>query len=142
LCSEAKRKEIVVQLTKENPRQRFVWQTNFKFISGRLEVFRLIGLLAFTGGYQAMNNQPIQSQLEKLHAELQGAESPDKNERELLERLALDIRNILEKGSDSTQQYIGLGERLKDAIAELEASHPRATLSMRQVIDQLAFLGI
>ncbi len=89
-----------------------------------------------------MNNQPIQSQLEKLHAELQETVSPDKSERELLERLALDIRNILEKGSDSPQQYIGLGERLKDAIAELEASHPRATLSMRQVIDQLAFLGI
>jgi hypothetical protein len=89
-----------------------------------------------------MNNQPIQSQLEKLHAELQRTQSPDKNERELLERLALDIQNILEKGSDSPQHYIGLGERLKDAIAELEASHPRATLSMRQVIDQLAFLGI
>ena len=89
-----------------------------------------------------MNNQPIQSQLEKLHAELQGAESPNENERELLERLAIDIRTILEKGSDSPQQYVGLGERLKDAIAELEASHPRATLSMRQVIDQLAFLGI
>src|SRR6267142_2797960 len=100
MCREAKRQEIVVQLTKGNSRHGFVSQTNFKFISGGREVFRPIGLFAFTGGYQAMNNQPIQSQLEKLHAELQGTESPDKNERELLERLALDIQNILEKGSD------------------------------------------
>jgi len=31
---------------------------------------------------------------------------------------------------------------LKDAVAQLEAFHPEATLLMRQVIDQLAYMGI
>lgn len=40
------------------------------------------------------------------------------------------------------EHYSGLGERLKEAVAHIEASHPELTLRMRQVIDQLAYMGI
>ncbi len=89
-----------------------------------------------------MQNQPLQFQLEKLHAELQKIDVPDAKERELLRTLEQDIKTILEHDRVPPEQYSGLGERLKDAIAKLEASHPKTTLSMRQVIDQLSFLGI
>jgi hypothetical protein len=38
--------------------------------------------------------------------------------------------------------YDGLGGRLREAVAQLEASHPEATLLMRQVIDSLSYMGI
>jgi hypothetical protein len=60
----------------------------------------------------------------------------------MLEHLAGDIRELLEREENQEEHYTGLGERLKEAVARLEASHPRATLAMRQVIDQLAYLGI
>lgn len=89
-----------------------------------------------------MDRQELHGKLKDLHTELQRVESLDHNERETLESLARDIQEILEKGQDETNNYDGLGDRLKDAVAQLEASHPRATMSMREVIDQIAYLGI
>lgn len=90
----------------------------------------------------AMDKQELHDKLKDLHTELQRVNSLDENERKTLERLARDIQEILDKGHDSTHSYGGLGERLKDAVAQLEASHPQATMSMREVIDQIAFMGI
>ena len=89
-----------------------------------------------------MDKQKLHRELEQLHAELRQLESPDSNDREMLEKLAGDIRNILEQEETETHNYRSLSERLREAIAQLEASHPKATLMMRQVIDQLAFMGI
>ena len=94
------------------------------------------------GGYQRMDKQELHRKLEQLHAELQQVESPDSNDREVLQKLAGDIRKILEQKETETHNYRSLSERLREAIAQLEASHPKATLMMRQVIDQLAFMGI
>lgn len=89
-----------------------------------------------------MDKQKLREQLELLHAELAQVKSLDSAEAEMLRHLASDIRELLEREEDQTQHYNGLDDRLKDAVARLEASHPRATEAMRQVIDQLAFLGI
>lgn len=89
-----------------------------------------------------MDQQPLREQLEKLDAELGRAESLDDNEREVLRRLSTDIKELLGREGDNPQKFEGLGERLRDAVAQLEASHPTATLLMRQVIDQLSFMGI
>jgi hypothetical protein len=89
-----------------------------------------------------MDKQQIREQLEQLHAELQEVGSVDSQERELLQSLASDIRDILERAEDQAQTYGGLGTQLKGAVAQLEASHPRTTLLMRQVIDQLSYMGI
>jgi chromosome segregation ATPase len=89
-----------------------------------------------------MDRQELRKQLEQLHAELAQVETPDSTEAAMLQHLASDIREILEREEDHAQHYSGLGERLKEAAARLEASHPRATEVMRQVIDQLAYLGI
>jgi len=89
-----------------------------------------------------MDKQELHRQLEQLHAELAQAETLDSTDAEMLRHLASDIREILERKENQAQHYGGLGDRLKEAAARLEASHPRATEVMRQVIDQLAYLGI
>ena len=89
-----------------------------------------------------MDKEQLQERLEELHAELQQVETPDANQQELLRTVARDVQEVLEKEGDHPQHYSGLSERLSEAVAQLEASHPRTTMLMRQVIDQLAFLGI
>ncbi|HLO00659.1 MAG TPA: DUF4404 family protein [Pyrinomonadaceae bacterium] len=89
-----------------------------------------------------MDKQQLHEQLEQLHAALHQVDSADSNERQMLQKVASDIQDILARQEDQTEHYRGLGERLKDAVAQLESSHPEATLLMRQVIDQLAYMGI
>ena len=89
-----------------------------------------------------MDKQTLRGQLEELHAELQQVESLDANEREMLQNLARDVQEALRREDDSIQHYSSLGDRLREVIAQVEASHPRATMLMRQVIDELAYLGI
>ena len=89
-----------------------------------------------------MDKQQLREQLEQLHAELAQVKTLDSTEAEMLQRLAGEIREVLEREENHPRHYSGLGERLKETVARLEASHPRATERMRQVIDQLAYLGI
>jgi hypothetical protein len=89
-----------------------------------------------------MDTQKLREQLEELHAELQQGESLNETDRYLLQNLAGEIREALARGDEQTEHYSGLGERFKESVAQLEASHPKATLLMRQVIDQLGFMGI
>ena len=89
-----------------------------------------------------MDKQQLHEQLEQLHAALHQVDFSDSNEREILQKVTSDIQDILARQEEQTEHYRGLGERLKDAVAQLEVSHPEATLLMRQVIDQLAYMGI
>jgi len=89
-----------------------------------------------------MDKQKLREQLEQLHAELARVKSLDSTEAEMLQHLASDIQEVLEREENQAQHYSGLGDRLKETVARLEASHPEATERMRQVIDQLAYLGI
>jgi hypothetical protein len=89
-----------------------------------------------------MDKQQLREQLEKLHTELQKVEFLNDDNRPLLQNLARDVREVLSKEGEHPEHYSGLGERLKETMAEIEASHPRITLLMRQIIDQLAFMGI
>lgn len=89
-----------------------------------------------------MDKQKLRGQLQELHAELQQVESLDVTERKMLQNLARDVHEILQREDNRTQHYSTLGEQLREVVAQVEASHPRVTMLMRQVIDQLAYLGI
>jgi chromosome segregation ATPase len=89
-----------------------------------------------------MDKNKLHGQLEELHAELQQVESVDDSDREMLQRLTKDIRDVLERKDDHAEHYDQLSGRLREAIARLEASHPKATMLMTQVIDQLSYMGI
>lgn len=90
-----------------------------------------------------MNKQELHDRLEQLHAELQQFDAVNETDRELLLKLSNDIRGLLEERSSAgASQYRRLSERLRESVALLEASHPRITMIMGQVIDTLAKMGI
>lgn len=89
-----------------------------------------------------MNNEQLRAQLEQLHAELQQADAIDPQQREMLQGRANDIEQLLKREEIKPHHYTGLGQRLSEDVAQLEASHPQITLLMRRVIDSLAYLGI
>ncbi len=90
-----------------------------------------------------MDTQNLYKRLQELHRELQQIESVDENERRALEQLMADIQELQErKEGQPIQRYSRLSERLKDGVAQLEASHPNVTMLMSQVIDRLAKMGI
>jgi hypothetical protein len=89
-----------------------------------------------------MDKQQLHEKLQQLHAELDQVESSRGNQREILQKVASEIQDLLARQEEGAEHYRDLGERLKEAVAQLEASHPEATLRIRQMIDQLAYMGI
>jgi hypothetical protein len=89
-----------------------------------------------------MNTQQLHEKLKLLHNELDQMELPDSNQREILKKVASEVQDMLARQEVGMDRYSGLSERLKEAVAHIEASHPEVTLRMRQVIDQLAYMGI
>ena len=89
-----------------------------------------------------MDTRQLHEKLKLLHDELDQVELPDSNQREILKKVASEIQDMLARQEIEMDRHSGLSERLKEAVAQIEASHPEATLRMRQVIDQLAYMGI
>jgi hypothetical protein len=89
-----------------------------------------------------MNKENLHQELERLHAELEQLDSLEESDREKLSLLAQDIRRILDYRGTDERHYQSLIDRVKDVVPELEAAHPKTTLLMRQVLDQIAYLGI
>ena len=89
-----------------------------------------------------MNKENLHQELERLHAELGQLDSLDDSDREKLSVLSQDIRRILEYSGTDERHYQSLIDRVRDVVPELEAAHPKTTLLMRQVLDQIAYLGI
>ena len=90
-----------------------------------------------------MDKQQLHTRLELLHDELQQIESVDDNERQILQKVMSDITKLVEEGeTDHHHVYDRLGEALRQGIELFEASHPRATMLMGQVVDALAKMGI
>jgi len=89
-----------------------------------------------------MNHQQLRSDLGKLHKELRAIESLDENEQKMLRQLECDIEELLSREDDNLQPDHDTRERFSETLAQVEASHPRVTLLMRQMVDSLAYLGI
>ena len=89
-----------------------------------------------------MDKERLHTTLEQLHGELQQIESVDESERQILQKLTSDIKKLLEAGESDSHHVARLDEGLRGGIELLEASHPRATMLMGQVIDALGKIGI
>jgi hypothetical protein len=92
-----------------------------------------------------MDKQQLHNRLEQLHSELQQIESVDENERQILQKLMSDIKKLVQAGDGDQHHehvYERLGEGLREGIERFEASHPRATMLMGQLVDALAKMGI
>jgi predicted nucleic acid-binding Zn-ribbon protein len=91
-----------------------------------------------------MDEKQIRKHLEELHGEIEHTENVDERERDLLRDLKNDIRELLER-SDSggrVQAEPATLERLEEAIATLEASHPDLTNMLSQALNTLSNAGI
>lgn len=90
-----------------------------------------------------MNKQQLDNALEQLHAELQQIDSVDEHQRQILQKLMGDIQKLSQsREDDDDREYDHLDEGLREGIELFEASHPRATMLMGQVVDALAKMGI
>jgi DNA repair exonuclease SbcCD ATPase subunit len=89
-----------------------------------------------------MDHEKLRSDLGKLHSELRAIKSLDEDEQKLLRQLESDIEGLLSRSDDNLQPDHDSQQRLSEALAQVEASHPRVTLLMRQMVDSLAYLGV
>ncbi len=89
-----------------------------------------------------MENKELRESLEKLHIQLQNTENLDENSREVLEQLANDIQNALDRNRISEEEHKKLTENLKKSSRHFEASYPDLTESMNIVIHTLSNMGI
>jgi len=81
----------------------------------------------------------LNERLDQLRAELATSSSLSAAERERLERLIGDVREHVEQEQHEPQS---LADRLQEATAHLEETHPRLTLAIGAVADALSRLGI
>ena len=89
---------------------------------------------------KTIDHQKLRSDLGKLHGELRAIKSLDKEEQRMLRLLDSDIEELLAR--DDLRPDHDSRQRLSEALTQVEASHPRVTLLMRQMVDSLAYLGI
>lgn len=90
-----------------------------------------------------MEQQQLHERLKQLHTELQQIDSLDDDSRAMLQKLEGDIQALLNASEgERPHLYQGFGERLREGIERFEASHPNLALTMGQLADMLAKIGI
>jgi hypothetical protein len=80
--------------------------------------------------------------LEKLHLELERTEATDEAGRERLRHLEADIRNLLERSSETEERDEPMLERFQENINHFETTHPELTLMLSQMMTILSNAGI
>ena len=89
-----------------------------------------------------MDTQELDTLLERLHAELEHADHVDDKGRELLRQLDADIRSLLGQPGSGANPLLGLAQSLKESIAYLEATHPKLTAVLSDMVNSLSNAGI
>ena len=83
-----------------------------------------------------MDLSQLHQTLTQLHTELEQTQAIDDESRQLLEHLRSDIQAALKEPSPTTHK--SLRERLSAAVVHFEDSYPDLTLTLKQVLDNLA----
>jgi len=91
---------------------------------------------------EGSDHQRLRSDLRKLHAELQAMTTLDEEEQKLLRVLDADIEELLARKDDDLRPNPDSRQRISAALAQIEASHPRVSLLIGQIVDSVAYLGI
>lgn len=81
--------------------------------------------------------------LEQLHSEIEGTETVDEKERELLQELGADIRELLERcEAEDIQTHPLTMRRFEQAIDSLATNHPTLTAMISNISTILSNAGI
>ncbi|HET7631359.1 MAG TPA: DUF4404 family protein [Gemmatimonadaceae bacterium] len=92
-----------------------------------------------------MTERDLHALLTELHHRLSNVESVGPETHALLERLAADLTPIVESGPGGPiagGRASGLRERLAEALAAVEMSHPQLARAISRVVDALAFYNL
>lgn len=81
----------------------------------------------------------LEETLDQLRGQLAGVEELDAQERERLQAAVNEIQQSLDRAEVNSQT---LAERLSEATAQFQESHPSLTSSVGRVADMLAQMGI
>ena len=89
-----------------------------------------------------MTDQDLRELLERLHNELEGTETTDEKEREMLGHLDADIRTLLQRSDANAEADDPMLERLQDSIDHFETTHPTLTTMLSQMMTILSNAGV
>ena len=90
-----------------------------------------------------MNDQELCQLLEQLHSEIEGTQSVDAKERELLRELETDIRALLERcEAEQIQSHPLTVRRMEDAIEYMALNHPTLTAMLSNMSTILSNAGV
>jgi hypothetical protein len=88
-----------------------------------------------------MDHDQIRQPLEKLHSELAGAAA--EQHHETIARLQAETQALLDRAAPpSPDEHRSFRERLGAALPDFEATHPRLTAAMAEVLDTLSRMGL
>jgi hypothetical protein len=85
--------------------------------------------------------QHLDELLSALRREMNALDVGDRETRQRLDRLILDIETRV-KDPNPVAVQAGLGGQLKASILKFEASHPRLAGVVNDVVDKLSAMGI
>lgn len=88
-----------------------------------------------------MTEQNLRDLLEKLHDELQHVESVDDKGRDLLRGIDVEIRAVLDRSGESTEDT-SLAKSLQSALDHFEITHPKLTMAISEMLNALNNAGI
>jgi len=90
-----------------------------------------------------MDNHELRNLLERLHTEIERNEPLDEKERELLQHLGADIRELLARSEvEGTQAEPSMIMRLEEFVNHYEITHPDLTLQLNKLLAILSNAGI
>ncbi|MBK8421530.1 DUF4404 family protein [Candidatus Villigracilis saccharophilus] len=88
-----------------------------------------------------MDNQEIDTLLEKLNQEIEGIQADDEKGQALLRELSADIRELLER-AESKQPAPSMMDRIESSIEHFEVTHPDLTTALSSLFSILSNAGI
>ena len=88
-----------------------------------------------------MPDKNLTELLEQLHDELDNTKAVDEKGRQLLRSLNADIEELLDRSKD-VESDDSLLERLQESIDYFEATHPKLTTALSQMLNILNNAGI
>ena len=89
-----------------------------------------------------MTDQNLRELLEKLHQELEQTQNLDEEGNEMLRHLDTDIQQLLKRSGAKVEADEPVLERLQDTIDHFEATHPRLTNVLSEMMNILNNAGI
>ncbi|MCA1553608.1 MAG: DUF4404 family protein [Chloroflexi bacterium] len=90
-----------------------------------------------------MADDQLHQHLRRLHGELEEVEASDETSRTHVANVRSSMEPFLDPDvATQPHHYHSLRERLGEAVNHFEDSHPRLTLTMGEVLDNLAAIGL